>query len=288
MHLQLRSSPVQNTVPVIALHCSGSTAGQWRELGAALDARLRLVAPEHYGCENTGPWSGEHAFALADEAERTIQIIDQSLFNVHLVGHSYGGAVAMRVAVERPNRIASLSLYEPVAFHILRTMGARGAAATAEIRQIAALLDQGVVTGDYRGAVIAFVDYWSGKGAWAELRPPIQAALKRWAPKGPLDFRALIDEPTPVSAYASLDIPTLILRGEHALGPSRSIAETLASLMPAARMAVIPGAGHMGPITHSGAVNLEILRHIAASERTFQQREPATSHPAFAASRAVA
>jgi hypothetical protein len=58
--------------------------------------------------------------------------------------------------------------------------------------------------------------------------------------------------------------------------------------MPAARMTVIPGAGHMGPITHSGAVNLEILRHIAASERTFQQREPATSHPAFAASRAVA
>ena len=148
MHLQLRSSPVQNTVPVIALHCSGSTAGQWRELGAALDARLRLVAPEHYGCESTGPWSGEHAFALADEAERTIQIIDQSLFNVHLVGHSYGGAVAMRVAVERPNRIASLSLYEPVAFHILRTMGARGAAASAEIREISAILDQGVVTGD--------------------------------------------------------------------------------------------------------------------------------------------
>jgi pimeloyl-ACP methyl ester carboxylesterase len=91
-----------------------------------------------------------------------------------------------------------------------------------------------------------------------------------------------------VSAYASLDIPTLILRGEHALGPSRLIVETLSTLMPAARMTVIPGAGHMGPITHSGAVNLEILRHIAASERTFQQREPATSHPAFAASRAVA
>src|SRR6266516_1098475 len=35
---------------------------------------------------------------------------------VHLIGHSYGGGVALRVAVERSNRIASLTLYEPTAF----------------------------------------------------------------------------------------------------------------------------------------------------------------------------
>ncbi len=96
--------------PVIALHCSGAGAGQWRALADVLGARHPLIAPEHYGCESTGPWTGEHAFTLADEAERTIEIIDRTDANVHLVGHSYGGGVALRAAVERPDRIAGLTL----------------------------------------------------------------------------------------------------------------------------------------------------------------------------------
>ena len=110
MHTQHRSPTMSDPASVIALHCSGAGAGQWRQLGNALDSRYELVAPEHYGCDSAGPWSGEHAFTLADEAARTIEIIDRSSCKVHLVGHSYGGGVALRAAVERPNRIAKASL----------------------------------------------------------------------------------------------------------------------------------------------------------------------------------
>jgi pimeloyl-ACP methyl ester carboxylesterase len=258
-------------IPVIALHCSGAGAGQWRQLREALDSRHELFAPEHYGCDSSGPWTGEHAFTLADEAATTIEIIDCSDGKVHLVGHSYGGGVALRAAVERPDRIASLTLYEPSAFHLLKEMGVRGAAAFAEILAINAITAEGVITGDYRGASIAFVDYWGGPGAWAALRPSVQAALTRWAPKAPLDFRALIDEPTRASTYADLRFPALIIRGEHAPAPTRLIAETLPTLMPAARLAVIAGAGHMGPLTHAPEVNAAIALHIAGSDAKFQQ-----------------
>jgi pimeloyl-ACP methyl ester carboxylesterase len=252
--------------PVIALHCSGAGAAQWRPLRDALDSRHELFAPEHYGCDSSGPWTGEHAFTLADEAATTIEIIDCSDCKVHLVGHSYGGGVALRAAVERPDRIASLTLYEPSAFHLLKEMGARGAAAFAEILAINAKTAEGVITGDYRGAATAFVDYWGGPGAWAALRPSVQAALTRWAPKAPLDFRALISEPTPASEYADLRFPALIMRGEHAPAPSRLIAETLHTLMPAADLVIIAGAGHMGPLTHAAEVNAAIAQHIAKSE----------------------
>ena len=96
-----------------------------------------MLAPEHYGCESTGPWTGEHAFTLADEAARAIALIDQSEGKVHLVGHSYGGGVALHVALARPERIASMALYEPSAFHLLRQMGERGAEAFAEITSVA-------------------------------------------------------------------------------------------------------------------------------------------------------
>jgi len=257
---------------VIALHCSGAGAGQWRYLAEALGGRYEVIAPEHYGSESTGPWTGEHAFTIADEAARAIALIDQSEDKVHLVGHSYGGGVALDVALARPDRIASMALYEPSAFHLLRQMGEPGAEAYAEITGVARRICRGVDTGDYRGAVAAFVDYWNGAGAWDTMRPAAQTALIRWAPKGPLDFQALIDNPTPAEAYRSLAVPVLILRGEHAPVPTHVIADVLSDLLPASQTIAIAGAGHMGPFTHAAEVSALIVRHIVDAEADAQPR----------------
>jgi len=76
-----------------------------------------------------------------------------------------------------------------------------------------------------------------------------------------------------------LCMPALIMRGEHAPAPSRLIAETLPTLMPAAHLAVIAGAGHMGPLTHASEVNEAIAQHIAESEAKSRQRCLPTSAP---------
>ena len=247
---------------VIALHCSGADAGQWRLLGKTLGPDYVVVAPEHYGCAGAGPWSGSRAFTLADEAARTIALIDGTEGKVHLVGHSYGGGIALHVAVERPQRIASIALYEPSAFHLLKASGTAEAAALAEIEAITRETGNGIVTGNYRGAAEAFVDYWSGTGTWATMRPATRDALVRWAPKAPLDFAALLAETTPLAAYAALRCPILILRGERAPAPTRVIAEMLFRHVPAARLQIIDGAGHMGPLTSPGSVNEAIVRHL--------------------------
>lgn len=251
---------------VIALHCSGADGGQWRGLAEALGPAFDLRAPDHYGCATTGPWPGAHRFTLADEAARTLSLVDGCDRPVHLVGHSYGGGVALHVALARPGRVASLSLYEPSAFHILPQIGPRGAVGFAEIQAVAKQTAEGVATGDYRGAAQAFVDYWGGAGAWAALRPAVREALTRWLPKAPLDFAALINEPAPLAAYAALRMPALVLQGQHAPLPSRLIAETLATTLPAAGLTVIGGAGHMGPLTHAAAVGAAVAGHIARVE----------------------
>jgi pimeloyl-ACP methyl ester carboxylesterase len=257
---------------VIALHCSGAGASQWTYLAEALGGGYQLLAPEHFGNESAGPWTGERAFTLADEAARSIALIDECEGKIHLVGHSYGGGVALNVALARPERIASMALYEPSAFHLLRQMGGGGAEAFAEITSIVRRTCEGIVTGDYRGAASAFVDYWNGPGAWDALRPAVQEALIRWSPKAPLDFRALIVEPTPASAYRALDFPVLILRGEHAPPPTRVIAESLSRLLPASRLLTIAGAGHMGPLTHAPEVAALIVRHIVDAAADAQPR----------------
>jgi len=248
---------------VIALHCSGTDAREWRSLGEALGPDFDLLVPEHYGCERTGHWPGERAFTLADEAERTLALIDGDPRPAHLVGHSYGGAVALKVALLRPERVASLSLYEPSSFHLLRSAGVRGAEAFAEIQAVARHTAGLLAAGDHRGAAAAFVDYWSGHGAWSGLRPAVQQALNRWAPKASLDFSALFNEPTPLAAYARLAMPTLLLYGERALKPSRVVVETLGEAMARAWLEEIAGAGHMGPITHADIVSTTIAERIA-------------------------
>ena len=250
-------------VPVIALHCSGAGASEWYSLAEALGDDYELLAPEHYGSGSNGAWTGEHAFTLADDAARAIALIDASQSKVHLVGHSYGGGVALHVALARPSQIASMVLYEPSAFHLLRQLGEPGAEAFSEIAGVARQVADGVLTGDYRRALAGFVNYWSGIGTWERMRPAAQRALICWAPKGPLDFHALIEDPTPASAYRTLKCPALIMRGEHALKPSRIIADRLAELLPDSRLLVIDGAGHMGPFTHPAKVAALIARHIA-------------------------
>jgi len=251
-------------VPVIALHCSGAGANEWYSLAETLGDDYELLAPEHYGSASNGAWTGEHAFTLADDAARAIALIDSSQSKVHLVGHSYGGGVALHVALARSSQIASMVLYEPSAFHLLRQLGELGAEAFSEIAGVARQVGDGVLTGDYRRALAGFVDYWGGIGTWERMRPSAQRALICWAPKGPLDFHALIENPTPASAYRALKCPVLIMRGAHSLKPPRIIAERLAELLPDSRLLVIDGAGHMGPFTHASEVAALIVRHIAA------------------------
>jgi pimeloyl-ACP methyl ester carboxylesterase len=252
-----------------------------------LGSRYEVLAPEHYGCESTGPWTGAHAFRLADEAEKVIAIIDGGKEKVHLVGHSYGGGVAMNVALARGSRIASLALYE----RRRSTSGGRcdaGAAAFAEIAAVSRKTGEGVMTGDYTGAAASFIDYWSGPGAWTRLQPWVRAALVRSVSKVPLEFHALMEEPTPSAVYTGLSMPMLILRGEHAPRPTRMIAERLSTVLPDVRSAVIAGASHMGPLTHPAPVNDLIVDHIDAAEAAIQLsrdcNDSAAADPGFIAS----
>jgi pimeloyl-ACP methyl ester carboxylesterase len=262
MHNDLSMARTEPSRRVIALHCSGASPSQWRKLSAILGASYELTAPEHYGGNVTGHWTGQHAFALADEAERTINLIEQDRGRVHLIGHSYGAGVALHVALRRPLAIASLTLYEPSAFHLLKKVGADGRGAFEEIISVTEETGARVLRGDYRGAAAYFTDYWGGKGAWDALLPEHRRALTQWAPKAPLDFGALIEEPTNPEDYSDLHIPVLIMLGEHALKPSRMIAEALQSLLPDACLLTIAGAGHMGPFTHSTQVNALIASHV--------------------------
>lgn len=258
-------APGAHKSTVIALHCSGSSGRAWDRLRQTLGDEVALIAPDLIGCGSTPHWLGPRPFRLTHEAAAIVALIDRQDGPVHLVGHSYGGGVALRAALERPRRVASLALYEPTPFHVLGSIGADGRAARQEIQEVADDIAFHVAAGLPRRAARRFIDYWNHAGAFDALKAEVQADLLRYVPKASLDFEALLGERAPLAAYRRLRIPLLVLRGEHAPPPTALIARKLAAVMKATALVTVAGAGHMGPFSHAAIVNSAIAEHLGVN-----------------------
>ena len=104
---------------VIALHSSGASGRQWLPLAAALADTHRVITPDLHGHGDGPPMPGAGVSIVAADSEHIAHLVLASPPGVHLVGHSYGAAIAMRVARRCGTHLGSLALVEPVAFRLL-------------------------------------------------------------------------------------------------------------------------------------------------------------------------
>lgn len=250
---------------VVLLHCSGSSGAQWRTLAAKLAGRYAVVAPDLIGYGAAAAWSGQHEFSLAQEAAPVLDILGRLDEPAHLVGHSYGGAVALHIARTRPELLRSLTLIEPSAFHLLRGGDEIDAAALREISEVATEANAALAGGEYLRAFGRFVDYWSGPGSWAAMPAERRVAFAPQLAKVALDFHALLNEPAELEDMQHIATPTLLVQGGCTKLPSRCVCKRLRDALPATQFKVVQGAGHMLPLTHRDQVNPLIAAHIDAN-----------------------
>jgi pimeloyl-ACP methyl ester carboxylesterase len=258
--------------PVVLLHSSGSSAAQWRALVERLRVRYRILAPDLYGYGATAPWPGHGPLALAHEAQIVRAMLARAAAPAHLVGHSYGGAVALHVARAHGALLRSLTLVEPVAFHLLK---GRDAPALAEITGVAGRVAASIACGDYLGGFGAFVEYWSGPGAWDAVPAAKRAPMAMRLAKVALDFHATLSEPARLEDFRRTAMPALVVQGARSPRPTRRICELLALELPESRLETVAGAGHMAPVTHREQVNALIAEHLEANSGWSSRRPEA-------------
>ncbi|MEM7023792.1 MAG: alpha/beta fold hydrolase [Pseudomonadota bacterium] len=105
--------------PVVGLvHSSVAGARQWHRLMRDLEDRFHLVAVNLFGYGRTPVWSGQRAQTLQDQAELVLAVLPDA-GPVSLVGHSFGGAVAMKAAEALGPRVDKLILFEPNPFYLM-------------------------------------------------------------------------------------------------------------------------------------------------------------------------
>lgn len=238
---------------LLCLHCSGSSGRQWDAYRAALEPEFELLSPDLLGYGPRAAWPVGRIASLDDEADALLPLLHARPEGVHLFGHSFGGAVALQLALRWPQRVRSLTLFEPVRFALLD-----GTASGAEVVGVGRQIGVLVTWGRLHEAAQRFVDYWSGPGTWTRLPAARRQLFAERMPKVHAEFETLFAERVPAARYAGLAMPLQLLGGERSPAPARDVLAILARQLPHARHRVLRGLGHMAPVTDPAILLAEL------------------------------
>lgn len=247
---------------VVCIHSNASTSGQWRALIDLIAPKFHVLAPDSYDAGNGPHWPSARVISLRDEAELIEPVLARAGSPLSLIGHSYGGAVALIAAVTNPRRVRAMALYEPTLFALLDAE--KPASNDAQgIRDAVADATAALDAGDRDAAAERFIDYWMGEGSWRQTpesrKRPIAVSvtnLRRWA-------HALFTEPLPLDAVRSLDVPVLLMSGKRSTDSARGVARMLAATLPRVEFVEFEHLGHMAPVTDPDEVNRTIEQFLS-------------------------
>ena len=250
---------------VVCIHSSASSSGQWRALMERLADRFRVIAVDLYGSGKTAAWPQNQPMRLDDEVALLRSVFRDAGDRFHLIGHSFGGAIALKAALADRDRLLSLVLYEPVLFSVLMADAPESAAA----REILALRDDTLrllEEGNPNASAQRFVDHWAGDGAWAATLEPRRAVLAAAMRAVKPEWNAVFCDPAPLSAFAAVTVPTLFLTGAKSPASALAVARLVTSVLPCVDVKEIDGVGHMAPVTHPDTVNPLIEQFLDATQ----------------------
>jgi pimeloyl-ACP methyl ester carboxylesterase len=250
---------------VVLLHGQPGSAGDWVRVTALLGDDFLAVVPDRPGYGRTGG----QATGFVGNADAVVALADQvGLDRFIVVGHSWGGGVALATAVRHPGRVRGLVLVSsvgpgapaawddrllatPIVGDVLAalTIGATGR--LLRIDRVQSLADRRLAgrTLEAVRALTRLTGAGTGTRVWQSFVTEQRSLLSELHLLAP--------------ALHSLDVPVAILHGSADRVVPASVATRLVSTIPGARLRVLPGAHHLMPLDHPEEV-VEAVREVDA------------------------
>jgi pimeloyl-ACP methyl ester carboxylesterase len=224
---------------VVLVHSALGDSRLWKRQVPALSERFDVVAPDLPGWGES-PMPAE-PFSFVDAVAE--------LLPGHLVGNSFGGAVALRTALAHQEVVKRL---------VLIGSGLPAWDWTEEMRDYFAAEEAAIDAGDLDAATEVNLEFWVARRHWDEVRPQQRRAL---------ELQSAHEEPEAIwpelAPLSSLQVPTLVIVGDDDKADFRAIAQHLAEEIPDADLAVVAGAGHLVGLDQPEELNALLLEFLS-------------------------
>lgn len=237
--------------PIVFVHGSYATPSTWKKL-------MERLAPTHHCIAIRLPGHG----GLPDPQDFDAPTIETELAvleavvrartdrPIHLVGHSYGGVVALAQALKGNLPLAELTLFEPVATWVLDAVG--DAPMQAQVHTFLNRYRHDAAQGvpDACGQVI---DFWGGANDFAALPPHIQQTMATMVGNNLRHWDICTRADHTEADLRRLSVPTRLVCGTRSNDVAHAIVDHLHRLLPHNRRWEIEGASHGLVTSHADA-----------------------------------
>ena len=241
---------------IVLLHGAFMDRRSWDREAAVYAKQYRVIRLDMrpFG-ESTPP---QQPYSVPEDVVRLLDHL--KIARAHLIGHSFGGGVAIDFALLHPDRVASL---------VLVSSGASGFAPPEDERKAAMAIFAAVKEGDD-----AIVKAWVAHPMWtvSRERAEIKTEIEQTTRRNLAPFRMTAPPyipltPPAVGRLAEVKAPTLVVVGDRDTPGNQQASAMLAKQIPQAKSVVVPGADHGLPLGWSRELNDAVLAFLAAQQR---------------------
>jgi len=245
--------------PIVFVPGSFSAPSAWRGVQKALPTGYRSIGTSLCGYGQT-----DETRSLDDlDIHHLTNVVDTVAEKVgepfHLVGHSFGGTVALAAALHKPLNVLSIATFEANPLWILREDADRSL--FGDTHSMSEAFEDAYNSGE-RDAAARIIDFWGRPGAFASMPEAVQDYCRSTTFSNVLDWRTAFRFEAISSDYSKLTIPVLLVRGSLANSAMVQITDRLKACIPNSKSEVIDGAGHFLITSHAADCGASLAKFL--------------------------
>lgn len=231
--------------PLVLVHGSWDDRGAWALVEHDLARSFRVMSYDRRG--HTGSEDGSEPGTRRDDEDDLAALIEaRAGGRAHLVGNSFGTAIALGLAARRPDLVRSLCGHEPP----LLALAAEDPMIAQVGERVGAVLSM-IDRGEHEAAARLFVEKVAlGPGAWELMPPEDRASMTANAATFVEEQRDPEWAAVDLDALAALTCPVLLTQGDQSPPFFAAIISRLAAAIGQAEVTTLHGAGHLPHVTH--------------------------------------